>query len=216
MANGRTLSKQRLWGMLGRFAHIRPRRADAGSAISSALIAISITGVVATTAWVARPAYLHAQSPTHESVAARSERNQEIVDLLANLIGSSAEVVAVYPRGATPYAEVVLRIAGEGDAVQSDEVAVLSHSRVLQSLMLYTHGDVQDDLHRAELFASGFPDRWRGDPNVKPILLASGLSDMDVQVVEPGLLRIALTWAADSADGEDESMVYVQAMARSG
>lgn len=183
-----------------------------GSAMTTTLIALSIAASLAATAWFASPAYLHAGSTSqHEAVVAQSERHQQIIELIANLIGSSAEVIAIYPRGVTPYAEVVLRLAGAGESVNGDEIALLSHSRLLQTVTLYTHSEGDHELTRSELLDRGFPDQWRGDPLVQPRLLAAGLSDMQVQVVQSPIVRIALTWAADSADGEDEALVYVNA-----
>ncbi len=77
----------------------------------------------------------------------------------------------------------------------------------------------------ADLSRSGpaFCNRWRARPDVVPLVLARGVSDMRVERVGSvqdewvawgkwgGLqrLRLSLTWASDSADGPDEASVLV-------
>lgn len=185
------------------------RSSRRGVSTTSILVALSIVGTLAGTAWIARPAYLHAKSPEHEPIAAASEHHQEVINLIADLVRSSAEVIAIHQRGYTPYVELVLRTAGEGEAMAADEIALISHSRVLQSITLYTHDDVEEAFSDLTPAGRDFPGKWRGSPQVKPRLLAAGVSDMLIDQVEPGMLRIALTWAADSADGLDNATVYV-------
>lgn len=193
---------------------------------------MSVTGALAATVWVARPAYLHGQSITYETVTARSEVHQEIIDLIATMIGSSAEVAAIHLREQSPYLEIVMRIEGEGDTVEPEQVVLLTHSRLLQTVTLWqmtagnrppAAGETPADnrqpaagasraLAKADLYKRDFPDRWRSNPAVQPVLLAAGLSDFHVQAMERGVLRITLTWDVNSADGEDEAALSVHAV----
>ncbi len=103
---------------------------------------------------------------------------------------------------------------------------MLSHSAVLQTITIYrlaadeeTTAGLALDLRRGPAFC----DRWRAHPNVTPLVLARGVSDMRVERVVSdhdewvawgnwgGLqrLRLSLTWASDSTDGPDEASVVV-------
>ena len=67
------------------------------------------------------------------------------------------------------------------------------------------------------LAGAAFCDRWRADPRVGSVVLIAGVSDMWVEPLEPPQegsqrLRIELTWASDSADGDDEASVLVDAV----
>lgn len=187
-----------------------PSRRRGGTSIASIFAILSLTSILATIAWVARPMYLHADiTPTPQTITAANPRHQQIIQLLADLLQNSSNVTAIHPRDPSPYAEVVLRTSGQGQPVTADQIALLSHSRVLQTITLYTLNDPQLTFTHDELPHSDFPNRWRDNPNVHPTLLATSISDMHIEQVHPNQLLIVLTWDANSVDGEDKASLLV-------
>lgn len=200
------------------------------------MAAIGVVGTFAAVVYVVVPSGLHggAAVSSAQPIEAEYEANQLLIESLAALIGHSADVIAVHPRTASPYMEIVLRLHGPEHAaeVPAEDIAVLSHSSVLHTIMLYTleeqpergRGETRSrsgrafarPLMREQLVDPAFCAQWRSNPNVKPRLLARGLSDMQVQSVgdsEEGssTLRLSLTWSPDSADGGDTAAVLVNA-----
>ena len=193
-----------------------------GSTLSGVLVAVSLVTVLSVTAVVVTPRYLTAQSIASDVVAARNPLNQQFINGLGALIGRSVEVLAVRPRGATPYSELVLWLEDGGRPGRLDppELAVLSHSEVLQTIVLYQRFEGESEassvLDRAAAQSAGFCDRWRSDSLVAPTVLATGVADMRIeQTGRPyeatQRLRITLTWSSDSSDGPDEASVLVDA-----
>lgn len=193
-----------------------------GSTLGGVITALSMATALSVTAVVVTPRYLTAQSIASDVVAARHPNNQQFITGLAALIGRSVEVLAVQPRGNTPYLELVLWLDDRGRPGHLDrsELAVLSHSEVLQTIVLYQRSADENeppgDPTRAEAQGVGFCDRWRADPNVWPTVLATGVADMRLeQTGRPyeatERLRITLTWSSDSSDGPDEASVLVDA-----
>ncbi len=193
-----------------------------GSTLSGVLIALSLATALSVTAVVVTPRYLAAQSIAGDVVAARNPVNQQLINGLGALIGRSVEVLAVRPRGATPYSELVLWLEDGGRPGRLDppELAVLSHSEVLQTIVLYQlfegESEASHVLDRAEARSAGFCDRWRADPLVAPTVLATGVADMRLeQTGRPyeatQRLRITLTWSSESSDGPDEASLLVDA-----
>ena len=194
-----------------------------GITVSGIVVLATVTTALTVTAAVVTPRYLLAQSVASDVVAARNPNNQQFIVGLASLVGRSVEVLAVRQRGDTPYLELVLWLEDRGRPGRLDrsELAVVSHSEVLQTIVLYQR--FEDDgpegageLARIEAQGAGFCDRWRADPNVWPTVLATGVADMRVeQTGRPyeatQRLRITLTWSSDSADGPDEASVLVDA-----
>lgn len=234
-----------------------------GSTLWGLMAAIGFVGAFAAVVYVLVPTNLHggsASSPA-QPIEATHEDNQLLIESLAALIGHSAEVVAIHPRTASPYMEIVLILHGtvDSDETPAEQVALISHSSVLHTVMLYTFerdsigpgspggspgtersgGGAEQSraakpprapglpvaatapaaLTRQELANPGFCDRWRSNPAVQPRLLARGISDMNVQVLDQigqhaNALRLSLTWSSDSADGEDSAAVLVNAVIR--
>jgi hypothetical protein len=219
-----------------------------GSTLSGVLATIGIIGTFAAVVYVAAPSELHgsagASVALKQPIDAANENNQLLIESLATLIGHSAEVVAVHLRTASPYMEIVLRMQGSMDStdVAAEEIAVISHSSVLHTIMLHSFdNDDQSAMRRAErsklssrhsraasnrftraeLELPGFCDQWRSNPNVKPRLLARGISDMRVQTVDRAndqrvTLRLSLTWSPEFADGGDEAAVLIDAAMKTG
>ncbi len=193
-----------------------------GSTLSGVLLALSLAAALSVTAVVVTPRYLTAQSIAGDVVAARNPVNQQFINGLGALVGRSVEVLAVRPRGATPYAELVLWLEDGGHPGRLDppELAVLSHSEVLQTIVLYQLFEGESAasrvLDRAEAQSAGFCDRWRADSLVAPTVLATGVADMRLeQTGRPyeatQRLRITLIWSSESSDGPDEASVLVDA-----
>ncbi len=191
-----------------------------GSTLGGVIAALSTVTVLSVTAAVVTPRYLLAQSVASDVIAARHPNNQQFIAGLGALVGRSVEVLAVRPRGETPYMEFVLWLEDRGRPGRLDrgELAVVSHSEVLQTIVLYQRSgdDTEGGLTRVEAQSAGFCDRWRADPNVWPTVLATGVADMRVeQTGRPyeatQRLRITLTWSSESSDGPDEASVLVDA-----
>jgi hypothetical protein len=120
------------------FEQFRCRR---GSTMTGVLAALGVVGTFAAVVYVLVPTGVHGgSSAAAKTVHATHESNQLLIESLAALIGHSAEVIAVHPRTASPYKEIVLRLQNstEVEGVPAEDVAVISHSSVLHTIMLYT------------------------------------------------------------------------------
>jgi hypothetical protein len=206
------------------------RRRRRGGTLGAVLLTLTLVGTVTVTTVVLAPRYIAADTPPPVDLMAANRDNQELIDDLAEIVGRAVGVLAVHDRGPTPYMEIVLWLTdapgGIGGRPDDRELAVLSHSAVLQTITIYrlvaadekTPGPGPASRHGPE-----FCDRWRAHPNVMPLVLARGVSDMRVERVDGdhdewvawgtwgGLqrLRLSLTWASDSVDGPDEASVLV-------
>jgi hypothetical protein len=161
-----------------------------GGTLGAVLLMLSLLGGITVTTVVLAPRYLAADTPPPEGVMAANVGNQELIDDLAQIVGRSVGVLAVHDRGPTPYMEIVLWLTdapGGVDGRPDDrELAVISHSEVLQTITIYrlaadeetTAGTTLDSQRGPE-----FCDRWRAHPNVMPLVLARGVSDMRVERV---------------------------------
>jgi hypothetical protein len=200
-----------------------------GGTLGGVLVTLSLVGTLTVTTVLVAPRYLAAEPPAPQGVGAASVVHQELIDDLAGIVGRSVGVLAVHEPGPTPYMEMVLWLTdgpGATDGRPDDrELAVLSHSAVLQTITIYRLA-ADEEMAGPVLDALGgtaFCDRWRAHPNVVPLVLARGVSDMRVGRVDSahdewvawgtwgGLqrLRLSLTWASDSTDGPDEASVLV-------
>ncbi len=209
---------------------LRHRR---GGTLTGLLVTLSIIGALGVTTVIVAPQYLSAgvEPPQPQAVTARLHEHQQLIDDLAGLIARSIGTIAIHPRGATPYEEIVLWLAdgqAEGTAGRADEaeLAVLSHSSVLHTITVYRLEDPEAERSRTVVVPRSSPafcERWRADPRVGSLVLGRGVSDMRVETVGDaqdqwelsgtwgGLqrLRLTLTWASDSADGADEASVLI-------
>jgi hypothetical protein len=200
-----------------------------GGTLGPVLVALAVAGTVTVAAVYFGPRYLTASPPPPEGVTAASSAHQALIEDLAEIVRRSVGVLALHERGATPYVELVLWLdelpGGVTGQPDDAELAVLSHSAILQTITIYrltadeeVAGPALDPGRDA-----AFCDRWRAHPGVVPLILARGISDMRVERVDRdedewmawgasgGLqrLRLSLTWAADSVDGPDEASVLV-------
>ena len=195
---------------------IRPRR---GSATQGVLAIIATLGVFTTAAVVIGPRMLSASSTTIPNAApVLSPRQQATLDGLAALVGRSIGVLAIHERGLSPFTEVVLWLEDhhEPSELSRGEVAVLSHSRILQTISLYmldAQAETELVLVPAAASKRSFCDAWRADPQVTPTLIASGVSDVQfvriLGTAERSVVRIGLTWPEETADGPVEASAEV-------
>ncbi len=199
-----------------------------GGTINGMLVTLSIVGSLTAVTFYVAPQYLAAQPGSPSAVPAAHPGHQRLIDDLATLIAQSVGVLGIHPRGATPYQEMVLWLA-DNDAAGADgradetELAILSHSSVMQTITLYRPTGGMISPARVAPKSPDFCRHWRADPGVEGLVLGCGVSDMRVETVggqedqwgasgQWGALqrlRVTLTWAADSADGADEASVLV-------
>lgn len=203
-----------------------------GGTLGGLLLTLSVVGTLTVTTVVVAPRYLAADGP-HEpqGVPAGHPAHQELIDNVAQVIARSVGVLAIHERGPTPYMEMVLWLTDHPRGVDGRpddrELAVLSHSAVLQTITIYCL-PLEDQANHpppnaARRDSPAFCDRWRANPHVVPLVLARGVASMRVEPVggaqdewsEWGIwgglqrLRLTLTWASDSADGPDEASAIV-------
>lgn len=150
---------------------------------------------------------------------AKRPSNQLVMDGLIALVAASSRVLAVHQRDRGPYVEILLRThdaSGHGD-LAADEIVLLSHSEILQTITLYTvaEGEARGSYGLAGLWGwpepdnREFADRWRSHPRVEQRVIATGVSSMTVHRLEDSRLRISLIWASESADARDEASAVV-------
>ena len=201
-----------------------------GGTINGVLVTLSILGALTAASFFWAPQYLNAQVRQGLPVVpAAQPGHQSLIDDLAAVISQSVGVLAIHPRGATPYEELVLWLADNDDHgsdghADDPELAVLSHSSVLQTITIYRMAAGGPPGPTGVSRSSPeFCRRWRADARVRSLVLGRGVADMRVEPVgfqqeqwgESGRLgvlerlRLTLTWAPDSADGADEASVLV-------
>ncbi len=205
------------------------RKHRLGSAMSAVLLFMCCGSLLAVVTMTAQPKFLFADAKAPTPSIAAHPQNQRIIEALATLIGSSVEVMAVHQRGPTPYFEIVLWMEDTRNPGQIDpeEVAVLCHSEILWTITYYRlEGSMSPDEYlqsdsffwcREGLSQPAFCNWWRTQSMVEPKVIAVGISDLHCEQMEEGdnntsLLRISLTWAADSTDGPDEASVFVDVL----
>ncbi len=194
-----------------------------GGTLVRGLLPLSILSAFGVTAAVVTPGFINASGTvTPTGLAARSPDHQRLIESLGSLIGRSGKVLAIHDRGPTPYMEVLLWMddANNPGTIDAGELALLSHSRVLQTITYYTLSEGRDAARYRGGFGQigpAFCTQWRAEPDVTARVIGAGVSDMRVEPVEggptgPALLRISLTWGPDSTDGPDEASVLVDAV----
>lgn len=231
---------QQCWRIPVETAHLRRGSTSAGVATVCALL-----GSLLVFAFVFSPVALQAgRSSNGNTIPAATRGHQQVIEQIAALIARSHAVIAIHDQRDTPFTEVVLWLEdAEGDgAVHARDVAIISHSPLLQTINVYLAepgpGEPPEPPSGLEpgwwavapLREVDFCDRWRTSPDVRPRLLATGISDMELQWLTPtsggaadtvdhldgagsdqpsDRLQLALTWAADSTDGADKASVVI-------
>ena len=196
--------------------------------IQGLLVTLSVLGALTVATIFVAPQYLAAQPQVQPIIAARKPAHQALIDDLAAVVEQSVGVLAIHPRGVTPYEEVVLWLAdnvgGTDGRADEAELAVLSHSSVLQTVTVYQMtGETAAGTFGVPRSSADFCRRWRADGRVKSVVLGRGIANMRIERVgelqeqwgESGQwgalqrLRLTLTWDPDSVDGADEASVLV-------
>ncbi len=200
-----------------------------GGTLAGWLVALSMIGTFGVTAAVVTPRFLAGGELPPSTTTAAMPVPQRLIESMAARLGRSVAVVAIQDRGATPYEEAVLWLEDIENPGHIDpaELAVISHSRVLQTITYYgidphVSGDDAPTavwVERFDLTGPEFCVRWRAHPSVVSRVLAVGVSDMQIERLGTarsglGLLRISLTWDSNSTDGADEASVLVEAALR--
>jgi hypothetical protein len=213
----------------------RRRRGGAtGSALAVAAAFVTLT----TVAVVVGPAYLRADESPPADEPAALERHQQIIDALAALMSRSTEIIAIHASTDSSYTEIVLWLDDRTAPGRIDpgEIAVLTHSAVLHTIWFHTLEPAVDDpddvltkltneaaslepLEWSDMQDAGFCSAWRHRPDIQRRLIASGVARLDVERIARSdnrsvLLRIALTWAAESADGPDRASSVLDVIMR--
>jgi len=101
----------------------------------------------------------------------RTTNHQAVIEDPARLIDHSVGLLAIVPRGATPFEEMVLWLtdddrSGTRGRPEDSELAVLSHSQVLQTVTIYMPGARRRQLATADRRSADFCNAWRADPPV--------------------------------------------------
>lgn len=193
-----------------------------GSTLSVVLIVLSIAGAFGIAAYIVVPRSASGSSgggAVAEVREARLPYNQLVMDGVTSLIGASSSVLAVHQRDRGPYVEILLRThdaSGTGE-LAADEIVLLSHSEILQTIKLYTiaEGEARGSYGLAGLWgwpepsSREFADRWRSHSRVEQRVIATGVSSMNIERMPGSRLRISLIWASESADARDEASAVV-------
>jgi len=199
-----------------------------GGTINGMLVTLSIVGSLTAATFYVAPQYLSAQPAKPSTVPAQRSNHQRLIDDVATLVAQSVGVLAIHPRGATPFQEMVLWLAdndadGTNGRADESELAILSHSSVLHTITIYRKDGGSVSTAQAGRKSPEFCRLWRADPGVAALVLGRGVSDMRVDTIgdqedqwnQSGQwgalqrLRVTLTWAGDSGDGADEAAVLV-------
>ncbi len=205
-----------------------PQRRGA-STMTGLLMTLGLLGTLTVAAFVVHPMATQARGQALPAVQpATHARHQQIIESLAQLVARSYELVAVHQRGVGPYVELVLRATGEeSDRVRPEEILLLSHSEILQTITLYHLNETIagspgasaikppfSSLSYPALRAATFPPTWRSDPAVVSRVLATGISDMQARLIPDNGSRshlwIELTWDGETADVTDQASVLVE------
>ena len=151
-------------------------------------------------------------------VAAQHPGHQRVVEVFGSMVGRSRAILAVHQRGASPFEEIVLWLedSDHPGRIDPEEIGVISHSRILQTLTFYTResAEIAPMTAVSSWEEPSFCESWRANPERQAVVIATGLSDVQFEPEhliqgETPALRITFTWAADSADGSDMASIVV-------
>ena len=189
-----------------------PSRRRGAASPMSILGAAGLLGVAA----AVTPAMIQGAPSDPLELQPRHEVRAALADDLAGLFGRAEAVLAVHPRRPARHLQSALWVddlAGPGE-VDADEFVVVSHSRIMRTIMTYRldpAASAADRESAAALLRSRALDDpelaedWRRHPAVAARVIASDLSDVRMKDADAAgeRLRIELTWDAESADGPD-------------
>ncbi len=199
-----------------------PRRVRKGVVTAEVLTLLAALGVLTTTAFVITPRLLRAGDDEQGITAPRTEAHQASLTKLVEALQRCIGIVAVHDREHSPYLDLILWADDVSDPghINENEVLVLSHSRLLQTLTMYTRAPgpgadrlfPQVDVMRQPEFAA----RWRARVDVEAMVIETGVPDMrfvDHAVRGDGASGLSgqsseshvieLTWGGNRADESD-------------
>jgi len=203
-------------------AIIRPTRNSCrfrGGAAATALLTVIAFASLGAAALTLGPRVIRADvQAVPAATPARTSDHQLFLDLLAGVVARSRAVLAVHDRGPTPFEEVVLWIddPGRPEQVDAAEVALISHSRILHTVVFHRlrAGQPGHGLFAYDWSDPAFCEAWRTSPEVRGTVIAAGISDLDFAWAplfqeEADALRITFTWSSDSSDTSDVASTVV-------
>ncbi|MHC5114096.1 MAG: hypothetical protein ACYTGP_06680 [Planctomycetota bacterium] len=178
---------------------------------------LCVTGTLAAAAIVTRPAWLQAgTSEALEATPARVAAHRDLMDVLGRLLSRSRAVLDVHERGPTPYLEIVLWLQDAENLGHPDpeEIAVISHSEVLETIVYHAlEPDTDAPATLPAVFDADFCRTWRERDDVTRRLLATGVTGMQVEPSgrqgDRATLRISLTWGEPTSDGADDGSMLL-------
>jgi hypothetical protein len=209
----------------------------AGAVIKSLVTTMCGAAMLITAAAVLDPATLQAGSVAAPRIGEPHNAHQDLLNSLTSMLSQCRQVLAVRAGEEDRGAEMIMWLEDSHDPgrINADELAVVRHSPLFQTITLYnvardtrssqgarltsraaSASPAEATLTQADLAAPGFIDRWRAMPAVAARVVGSGISDMNIEQVdrsnarELSLVRLHLTWAGDSADGPDDASAAVQ------
>jgi hypothetical protein len=207
----------------------RRRQRDRLGLATAEAVTIAVTvGALGTAAFFVTPRLIQAdQSDTDPTIVPREEAHQAQMLSLLEAMHRCRGVLAVHERAASPYLDVVLwgEDVHEAGVVNEDEVIVLSHSELLQTLTLH-YCDVDPQvadpaLPLAEAQQADFGVQWRLRGEVESKVIGTGISSMrftpafdgeqtaQTDAEESGYV-LELTWAGEATDEVDQARAPVR------
>ncbi|MCZ6836430.1 MAG: hypothetical protein O7G85_11705 [Planctomycetota bacterium] len=191
-----------------------------GGATTGLLTMLASFGALGAAAVFVGPRVIQAgSSEVSEIITARSPMHQKQFELLTTLIARSQALLMVHDRGTRPYEEMLLWMEDRQSpgTMETSELALISHSRILQTITLYRFDAENGNTPEIGLNWQDpkFCDAWRSNPDVVATSIVGGISDLELlydPLIQGGspALRITFTWASDTADGSDKASTLVE------
>lgn len=197
------------------------RRRRRGSSVAGLLIFLGLATAIATTAVVFKPHRSFGAGQDDHADAPLDTEYDMVFEQITQLIGRTHAVIAVHPRGQSPFEEIVVWVADlrKNNRIDPEEIAVISHSRILHTITWYAldaqvyNGEPEwsqvfgPASSVADVASQHFCDRFRSHRDVMPRVIATGIREMAVETALPEsgdadrrLLHIGLIWSTQTTD----------------
>ena len=170
--------------------------AAAAIGVAGIVIPLRLSGVLGPSSADAAPEV----APTNPELA-------RVHDGLKDLVESAGAMIAVH--GETPAHAVFWRDDEHHlGVVNADEILVLAHHRLLETLVVYTWEGEKEGrrVGHEELFSDAFFADWRREPSVQATVVATGATDVRFSWRGPvgadGELTVRLIWGPAPADAD--------------
>ena len=204
---------------------IPQKRVRRGASTAGAATRTLLAGGVLATSVAIGPRFLRAGSDTGDqptALAASDPAHQEVIDGLAGLLSRSRSILAIHPRGETPFVEVVVWLKDENQSglPNPDEVVVIAHSRLLGVVALYALREDPEakpgGFDVMPTWGSDFCATWRDRIDVERRPIATNVRELEVREIGAAssgetMLEITLSWGSDSTDALDKASVLFDA-----